>query len=241
MVLANHAYIAMALVDQGDRDGAREAIVAGGFEHGPGGPTVLRFAPWSRARLHELDGNLAAVRTDLQPLIDDEQAGTPMRALAWKPLLARTIAAQVTDGRGAGDEAVALAGEHLTWAEAWGRPAALGIARRAVALAAPSGQRAELMGDAVETLASSPLRTEEGRARAELGVALLRLGKRNDGQAELEAALEIAGGDRRSAAGGAHLERARGRRRGSQTAQLRRDDGLGATGRRACGRRKDQP
>ena len=105
MILANHAYIAMALLDQGDLEGARAEIVAGGFEHGPGGPTVMRYAPWARARLHELEGDLAAVRTDVQPLIEDEERGVPMRALSWKPLLARTLARQVTDGHGAGAEA----------------------------------------------------------------------------------------------------------------------------------------
>ena len=158
----------------------------------------MRYAPWARARLHELEGDLAAVRVDVQPLIEDEEGGVPMRALSWKPLLARTLARQVTDGRGAGAEADALAAEQLEWAQGWNRPIVLGIAQRAVALVAGADRRAELMAEAVETLAGSPLRTEEGRARAELGIALLRSGKRRDGQAELEMALEItsATGDR---------------------------------------------
>ena len=41
-------------------------------------------------------------------------------------------------------------------------------------------------------LPSSPLRTEEARTRLELGIAELRGGQRRDGQAALEAALEIA-------------------------------------------------
>ena len=42
------------------------------------------------------------------------------------------------------------------------------------------------------TLESSSLRTEEARARAELGVALLRQGRRRDGRAQLDAAVEVA-------------------------------------------------
>ena len=48
------------------------------------------------------------------------------------------------------------------------------------------------MAEAVETLAGSSLRTEEAKARTELGVALLRSGQKNAGKAELEAALELA-------------------------------------------------
>jgi hypothetical protein len=191
MILANHAYIALALIDQGDLEGARAEIAAGGFEHGPGGPTVMRWAPWARARLHEMEGDVRAVRTDVQPLIEDEEGGVPMRNLTWRPLLARTLARQVTDGRGAGSEAMALAAESLSWAQGWNRPGVLGTAQRAAALVAPAEERAALMAEAVETLASSALRTEEGRARTDLGVALLRGGKRRDGRTELEKALEI--------------------------------------------------
>jgi len=45
---------------------------------------------------------------------------------------------------------------------------------------------------AAATLARSALRTEEARARTELGIALLRGGRRIDGRRELESALESA-------------------------------------------------
>ena len=191
MVLANSAYIAIALVDQGDPEGAWQQVVEGGFEQGPGGPTVLRFAPWARARIHELRGEVAETRADLDPLIADEQAGMPMPALTWRPLLARTLA---RDGQTTGpeiEEARQLAAEHLEWAQRWGRPAALGIARRAVALTAPPEQRVDLLLEAVASLSASPNLAEEGRARADLGVCLLRAGRRKDGRAELERALPI--------------------------------------------------
>ncbi|MCB0867392.1 MAG: helix-turn-helix transcriptional regulator [Solirubrobacterales bacterium] len=55
------------------------------------------------------------------------------------------------------------------------------------------------MTEAVETLAGSSLSTEEAKARTELGVALLRAGRKIDGKEELEAGLELA-----TAAGARH-------------------------------------
>jgi ATP/maltotriose-dependent transcriptional regulator MalT len=188
MAPVNAAYLVLALVDQGDLEGAEAELRSGGIEHGPGGPTVLRWVPWARARLHEAQGRVDAVRADVAPLEEDDRAGRPMRSLAWRALLARTLAR----ADGSDEEARELAEEHLSWATGWGRPAALGVARRAAALAAPAAVRGERLAEAVETLASSPLRTEEARARLDLGVALLRAGRRRDGRAELETALETA-------------------------------------------------
>ena len=204
MVPVNASYVVLALVDQGELDAAEGELRAAGLEHGPGGPTVLRWIPWARARLHEAQGRAEAVRADVVPLEEDERAGRPMRALAWRALLARTLArgegsagraAADSAGAAAGGEAAALAQEHLAWARAWGRPGALGVAQRAAALAMPPverSQRAERLAEAVATLAGSSLRTEEARARLDLGVALLRGGLRRDGRDALERALEVA-------------------------------------------------
>lgn len=181
------AYVVLALVDQGDLAGAESALVAGGLAHGPGGPTVLRWIPWARLRLREAQGRTADVLTDVAPLRDDDAAGSPMRALAWRALAARALA---RDGRE--DEARAHADEHLAWARGWGRPGALGVALRASALAGASTGRVAGLTDAVAVLADSDLRTEEARARHELGVALLRQGHRRDGRAALTTALEVA-------------------------------------------------
>ena len=187
MVPVNASFRVRALTEQGRLAEAREELVAGGIEHGPGGPTVLRWVPWGRAILHEAEGDLAAVRVDVAPLEEDDDSGRSMKALSWRALLARTISRG-----GYSEEADRLAAEHLRWAEWWNRPAALGIARRASALAGPVEERAERMAEAVETLAGSSLRTEEAKARTELGVALLRSGQKNAGKAELEAAFELA-------------------------------------------------
>lgn len=187
MAAVNGAYVVLALTDQGDLDGAGDALRAGGLEHGPGGPTVMRWVPWARARLREAQGDARGARDDVQCLREDETAGAPMRALAWRALLARVLAR----GPDAG-EAAALAEAHLGWARSWGRAGALGVAERAVALAAAPDRRGPLLERAVETLAASDLGTEEARARADLGVAWLRAGRRRDGRAALEGALELA-------------------------------------------------
>jgi DNA-binding CsgD family transcriptional regulator len=181
------AYVVLALVDQGDLVGAEKTLVAGGLEHGPGGPTVLRWVPWARLRLREAQGRTADVLADVAPLRDDDTAGSPMRALAWRALVARALA---RDGRV--EEARRHADEHLAWARSWGRPGALGVALRASALAGPATARAAGLDEAVAVLERSDLRTEEARARHALGVALLRSGLRRDGRAALAAALEAA-------------------------------------------------
>lgn len=187
MVPVNASFTVRALVDQGKLEEAQRVLVEGGIEHGPGGPTVLRWVPWGRACLHEAQNDLEAVRVDVAPLEQDDRAERSMKALSWRALLARTISRN-----GYSEEADRLAQEHLRWAEWWNRPTALGIARRAAGLAGPADQRAERLAEAVETLSGGSYRTEEARARVELGVALLRAGRKTDGRAQLEAALEIA-------------------------------------------------
>jgi DNA-binding NarL/FixJ family response regulator len=109
-----------------------------------------------------------------------------MRSLAWRALLARSISG------GEGGEGAALASQHLDWAQGWGLPAALGVAQRAAGLATEGEERIARLEAAAATLSASALRTEEARARSDLGVALLRAGRRRDGRRELEEAVGLA-------------------------------------------------
>lgn len=187
MVPVNASFTVRALVEQGKLDEARQAMVEGGIEHGPGGPTVLRWIPWGRATLHEALGDLEAVRVDVAPLEEDDLNQRSMKALSWRALLARTISRT-----GYSEEADGLAQKHLEWAEWWGKPMALGIARRASALAGPAELRTDRLREAVETLSGSAWRSEEARARVELGISLLRAGKKSAGREELEIGLDLA-------------------------------------------------
>ncbi len=187
MVPVNASFRVRALTEQGKLEEAREELAAGGIENSAGGPTVLRWIPWGRAVLFEALGDLEGVRAAVAPLEEDDRSGRSMKALSWRALLARTISRS-----GFSEEADRLARDHLDWAEWWNRPAALGIALRARALAGPTDQRVDRMRNAVEVLSGSALKTEEAKARVELGIALLRSGKKKDGKAELEAGLELA-------------------------------------------------
>ena len=187
MVPVNAAYVVLALTDQGDLEAAERELVRAGLTDGPGGPTVMRWMPWARLRLREAQGRSAGIDDDVAPLRADDEAGRPMRALAWRALAARVLA---RDGRSA--EARELADEHLGWARGWGRPAALGVALRASALAGDPADRVAGLTDAVAVLEGSDSRTEEARGRADLGIALLRGGHRRDGRSALETALEVA-------------------------------------------------
>ena len=187
MVPVNASFQVRALSEQGRLDDAEQVMREAGIEHGPGGPTVLRWIPWGRAILHEARGDIDAVRVDVAPLEEDDRAGRSMKALSWRALLARTLSRS-----GHSSEAEGLAAEHLEWAKWWGRPGALGIARRAAALAGPDDARVEGLEEAVETLASSSLAAEHARALKDLGVSQLRSGRKADGKATLGLAVEAA-------------------------------------------------
>ncbi|HYJ23151.1 MAG TPA: AAA family ATPase [Solirubrobacterales bacterium] len=188
MVPVNAGYLVLALLEQGQLEEAEVALLAAGIDQGSGGPTVLRWIPWARARLREAQGRTAEARADVACLREDDQAGRPMRALAWRALLSRALSRGVEHS----EEAEQLAAAHLEWARGWGLPSALGAAERAAALAARGEERVEGLEVALDTLAGSPLRTEEARVRLDLGIALLRGRRRKDGRAALEAALELA-------------------------------------------------
>ena len=232
MAPVNAAYIVLALVDQGELDEADAELERAGLAHGPGGPTVMRWIPWARARLREAQGRPADVAEAVACLEDDDNAGRPMRALAWRALLARSLA------RGGDDErAAALAADHLAWARGWDRPCALGVAQRASALAGPSADRVAALEEAVATLASSVAAHRGGagagrprRRAAALGTAPRRprpAGRRGGGRGGLRRARGRAGGVGRAGGGG----------RAREAAGVRRADRLRAARGRAGGRR----
>lgn len=187
MVGVNSSFAVRALVEQGKLREAAALLGDTASGESPPGPAVGKWSLWARAVLEEARGDQEAVRRAVAPFRRDDEAGRSIKAFSWRALLARALARS-----GYSEEADRLATEHLQWAESWGRPAALGVARRAWALAGPPGERAERMETAVADLARSALRTEEARARVELGVAILRSGSRKAAREELEAGLELA-------------------------------------------------
>ena len=98
MVPVNASFQVRALSEQGRLDDAEQVMREAGIEHGPGGPTVLRWIPWGRAILHEARGDIDAVRVDIAPLEEDDRAGRSMKALSWRALLARTLSRSALRG-----------------------------------------------------------------------------------------------------------------------------------------------
>jgi DNA-binding CsgD family transcriptional regulator len=92
-----------------------------------------------------------------------------------------------------------LVAEELGLARRAGTPRAIGLALRADALLGPAEHRAGRLHEAVDLLRRAGCRVELARALADLGVALLRHGHREDGRAALREALDIA--DRQGAHG----------------------------------------
>jgi DNA-binding CsgD family transcriptional regulator len=182
-----HAYTVLALLAQGEVDAAGEVLRAAGLETAPAGPSVLRWLAWARARLRLAQGRPEEALADLDVLREDEEAGQAWRALPW-----RIGAAEAWRALGDEERAAALAAEQLAWARAWGRPAALGLALAAAAPAGDAGARAAALHEAASVLAGSAARHEEAAVRTDLGIALLRAGRRSDGRAELERGLELA-------------------------------------------------
>ena len=236
MAPVNAAYIVLALVDQGELEEADAELERAGLAHGPGGPTVMRWIPWARARLREAQGRPADVAEAVACLEDDDNAGRPMRALAWRALLARSLARAATTTARA-----TLAADHLAWARGWDRPCALGVAQRANALAGPAAERVAGAGGGgghaggVVAAHRGGARTgRPGRRAAALGPAPRRprpAGRRGRGGRGLRRARGRAGG----------VGRAGGGRRAREAAGVRRADRLRAARGRAGGRGRQQP
>ncbi|MFN8150436.1 MAG: hypothetical protein U0R24_04845 [Solirubrobacterales bacterium] len=167
-------HLVLALTDQGEIEDAAAELEAAGLATGPGGPTVMRWMPWARARLREAQGDDAGVREAVTALAADDAEGKP-RALAWRALLARSLSAREPA------EATTLAAEHHAWASRWGTS---GRARCRRARGRVDGDRDRARGSARGggSPCRSSLRTEEARARLDLGVALLRAGRRREGR-----------------------------------------------------------
>ena len=76
------------------------------------------------------------------------------------------------------DEARRLAGEELELARDWGAPRALGAGLRAAGVVEGGKRGLALLWETIEVLINAPAKLEHAKARAELGAALRRAGKR---------------------------------------------------------------
>jgi DNA-binding CsgD family transcriptional regulator len=89
-------------------------------------------------------------------------------------------------------EARLLAADEARRARSFGAPRAVGIALRAQALVGPPGERADLLADAREVLASSPARLERARVVLDLGATFRAAGQRRAAREPLLEGLALA-------------------------------------------------
>jgi DNA-binding CsgD family transcriptional regulator len=182
-----------ALADVHIEHGAFDQAVALLRDAWPSGDLPLSLsisqALASRGRLALRMGDPSAA------LIDLEEAGRRSLAIAYVnpcALMWRSYAALASARLGEHDRAAELIEEELEIARRFGAPEPLGEALRVHALLAPSGDMAELAGEAVEVLAGSELRIAHARALIDLGAALRRGGHRRDAREPLREGLDLA-------------------------------------------------
>jgi DNA-binding NarL/FixJ family response regulator len=102
----------------------------------------------------------------------------------------RLGAAEALIRLGCGDEAAALADEHLELAHAWGSRSAVGVALHGHAMA--HGADPEALAAAAEALADSPARLDHARCLVDLGAALRRANRRGAAREPLREGFELA-------------------------------------------------
>jgi DNA-binding CsgD family transcriptional regulator len=178
-----------ALTDLGRLDEA-ESVAQTAADHEPPGGWIhttmflqargaLRVAQQRPAQA--LD-DLAAAAAGWRGIFIDNPA-----AASW-----RTAASSAHAALGEHEQAARLAGEQLELARRAANPAVLGIALRAHAAATGGDQAAETLSEAVGLLERAAARYELAVALADLGVHLLRAGRRRDAQEPLRRALDLA-------------------------------------------------
>jgi DNA-binding CsgD family transcriptional regulator len=165
--------------DRGDRgDGAVDAFMDAHFLG-------------ARGVLRELRGDLEAA------LADHVECGRRLTAAgivnpAFVPW--RSRAARVSDGLGRRDAALRLAAEELSLARRWGTPRAVGVALRALGVAAGGADGLSLLEESVALLARSPARVEHAYALYDLGRTLGESGWREEARPLLHESYRLAAG-----------------------------------------------
>ncbi len=180
------AYLANALLERNDPDGAEDAIARAGFgELIPDNAHALYlFAARSRLRAHR--GELEQAFEDMLESGSRYERTEP-RLFPW-----RSNATLVALRLGRRDEARELAAAELELARSWGAPRPLARALRAAGLVHGGDAGLELLREAAATIHGSGARPEEAKALVELRAALRRSNRRIDARDELRRGVELA-------------------------------------------------
>jgi ATP/maltotriose-dependent transcriptional regulator MalT len=179
------ALLALVYAEDGRFDQADQVLHGLGLEGELPKQQVLSLALMWRARTRLLQRRPDEALADLLEVGARYDSFGIRRAVPpW-----RSLAAALLTGTGDHERALELARDEVELAEHWGTPLAMGTARRGLGLV--SDDVAELER-AVELLEQSPARLELARARADLGAALRRDGRRAESREPLRLAMDEA-------------------------------------------------
>ncbi|MGD9572944.1 MAG: AAA family ATPase [Thermoleophilia bacterium] len=178
-----------ALAEAGEVDEADALLAARGLQGDIAGRMLLNPLLHGRAVLHGAARRWEASLADWRALGGRHARWGMSRPLPpWRSGAALALAASGGDR----DEARALAAEELAIAEVWGTPKPIAVARRAVALLGDDDAAIEGLEAALAVLEGTPWALERARARADLGAALRRAGRRREAREALMVAMDEA-------------------------------------------------
>jgi DNA-binding CsgD family transcriptional regulator/Flp pilus assembly protein TadD len=184
-----YAVLVNVLLARGRLREAEDVFARAPYEPGSSMPFIFLRYPQTRARLRVASQRYDGALEDLFAcgrLEQEWDIRTPM-VTTW-----RADAAPLLASLGRRDEALALAREELERCRAFGAPAPLGAALRALGLVEPGDSGIAHLQDAVSCLEASEARLEHALALLDLGAALRRAGRRADARRPLRAALDLA-------------------------------------------------
>lgn len=182
------AYLALALMEQGDMDGAARALDDSGIDQGLPTASQSIHAAYACGRLLHLQGRPQAALEVLRCQGDPAQAENHLPHPPW-----RLEAASCCIDLGDTTQAALLVQQHAVHAERWGTSAALGATRRLEALTVDGPARLAGLAAADAVLAGSPARLERARCQLDLGVAHRAAGHLPEARDALRAAYDGAG------------------------------------------------
>ena len=187
---SHRARLAMAYLDRGDVEAARELVDAYEDEaREQAGSVLLHLFLVARARVRLASGDPERALADALECgrgtaqLGNRNPGFPQ----WR---APAVTALARLGRF--DEARRLADEEVALARAWGLPRPLGVALTARARAVPERDRVAVLEEAVDVLRRSPAALDLARALADLGEALRTSGREEEARAARAEAQSIA-------------------------------------------------
>ena len=197
-LVMNRGLLVKTLVDQGDFDGAQEALAPVESE-AEGGSVIAAELRFARGRLRIAQGRLAEGLEDFLA-VGALLARATITCPGYLPWRSEAALAQLALGER--ESAARLAGEELELAGAFGAPRALGVAKRAAGIVAGGHHGALLLREAVDALERGDASLERARALGDLGAMLRRRNRRTEARELLREALDAAhrSGARRLAA-----------------------------------------